>query len=94
VRVSWDPAKNLANRRKHGLSFEEAARLFSVDHLVLFDEAHSQEEDRFVGIGPIRSGVIVVVWSEENEDEAHIISARKATSRERGLYYAHMGRKR
>jgi len=94
VRVSWDGAKNLANQKKHGLSFEDAARLFAsgVDYLVAFDEVHSVEEDRFVAIGPIRSGLVVIVWVEEDDDDIRIISARWATERERKLYRSHMGR--
>ena len=55
MRVEWDEAKNLENRRKHDLSFEEARELFTsgVDYLEIFDEAHSDLEDRFIAIGPI-----------------------------------------
>jgi DNA-binding transcriptional regulator YiaG len=53
VRVSWDRAKNLANKKKHGVSFEEASELFrsGVDYLELFDDRHSDDEDRFIAIG-------------------------------------------
>jgi uncharacterized protein len=56
VRVAWDEAKNLANRRKHGISFEEAAELFasSSDYLEIFDEAHSESEDRSSPSAPLR----------------------------------------
>ena len=54
VRVSWDEAKDLENRKKHGISFEEAKELFTsgTDYLEIFDEAHSDLEDRFIAIGP------------------------------------------
>src|SRR5262249_16914511 len=47
--VAWDEAKNLANQRKHGVSFEEAQELFlsKVDYLEFYDDAHSDFEDRF-----------------------------------------------
>jgi uncharacterized DUF497 family protein len=52
VKVAWDAAKNLANQRKHGLSFEEAQELFlsGRDYLEIFDDAHSDTEDRFIAI--------------------------------------------
>jgi uncharacterized DUF497 family protein len=58
VRIVWDEAKNLANQRKHGVSFEEASKLFTsrVGYLEVFDEAHSDVEDRFIAIGPISRG--------------------------------------
>lgn len=54
MKVEWDDAKDLANQRKHGVSFEEAAELFSrdVECLEIFDHAHSEVEDRFFSIGP------------------------------------------
>jgi uncharacterized DUF497 family protein len=58
VRVTWDRAKNLANQKNHGVSFEEASELFrsGVDYLEQFDNDHSDVEDRFIAIGPIRRG--------------------------------------
>ena len=48
MRFEWDPAKNLASQRKHNVSFEEAAELFTSghDYLEIFDEPHSDQEDR------------------------------------------------
>lgn len=88
----WDEAKNLANRRSHGLSFEEAAELFTsgIDYLEIFDEAHSDTEDRFIAVGPIRRGLVVIVWTERDEDTIRILSARWATRRERALYVSYL----
>jgi len=88
VRFEWDPGKNLANQRKHDVSFEEAAELFTSgrDYLEIFDERHSEVEDRFIAIGLVRQGVVLVVWTERDEDVIRIISARWATSREEYLY--------
>ena len=88
MKVAWDESKNLANQAKHGVSFEEASQLFSsgVDYLEIFDEAHSDEEERFIAIGPVARGVVVVVWTEQEEDTTRIISARRATKRERDHY--------
>lgn len=49
----WDEAKNVANQKKHHVSFQEASVLFSsgVDYLEIFDDEHSETEDRFIAIG-------------------------------------------
>lgn len=92
MRAAWDEAKNLANRRKHGISFEEADELFTsgADYLEIFDEAHSGSEDRFLAIGPVAGGLILVVWAAEDDDTRRIISARWATEREQALYHSYM----
>lgn len=92
LRFTGDEAKNLANQNKHGVSFEEASALFTsgVDYLELFDNAHSDDEERFIAIGPIARGVVLVVWTEQDEDGIRIISARMATKRERDYFLAHV----
>ena len=93
VEVTWDPAKNAANRKKHGITFEEASELFTsgVDYLELFDAAHSATEDRFIAIGPIRRGLVLVVLTEQEEDTIRIISARWATKREQADFVSYQG---
>lgn len=92
MRVAWDEAKNLANQRNHGISFEEAADLFASasGYLEIFDETHSDSEDRFIAIGPIARGLILVVWTEREDETIRIISARWAHAREQALYRAYM----
>jgi uncharacterized protein len=90
MNCTWDPEKHAANLAKHGLGFDEAARLFELpQHLILeeHDAEHSEDEDRIRSIGPIERGVIVVV-SVERDDETtiRIISARFATPNERRRY--------
>ena len=89
----WDHAKNLQNQRKHGLSFEEASRLFESDEQVLeiFDASHSDSEDRYIAIGPISRGMVVVVYAEPEESLIRIISARWANEREQTFYRSRMG---
>jgi hypothetical protein len=88
MRLEWDPAKANANRAKHGLSFEEASELFKadVDYLEIYDQEHSEKEDRFIAIGPIRQGVIVVAYTERDDDVVRIVSARMATKKERQAF--------
>ena len=90
--VEWDPEKDESNQAKHDLSFSEASALFEAgsDYLVIFDEAHSETEDRFIAIGEIERGIAVVVFAETDEQTTRIISARWATGRERSLYRSHM----
>ena len=93
MRFEWDPHKDEANQRKHGLSFDEATELFAGgdDFLEIYDEEHSDEEDRFIAIGPIRAGVVVVVYTERQDDVIRIVSARKATTKELRLLSNYLG---
>ena len=94
VRVTWDRAKNLANQKRHGISFQEASELFrsGVDYLEQFDDDHSHLEDRFIAIGPIRRGLVMVVWAERDGDVVRIISARWATRNEQTLFRSYIRR--
>jgi uncharacterized DUF497 family protein len=85
VRFEWDPAKERANRTKHGLSFQDACELLAsdTDYLEIYDEAHSQEEDRFIAVGMIRTVLIVVVYTVREDEVIRILSARRATRKER-----------
>ena len=91
MEFSWDPGKDEANRKKHGVSFEEAVELFrsGFDYLEIYDEEHSYDEDRFIAIGPIRRGLILVVFTEREDDLTWIISARMATAAERRRFEAY-----
>jgi len=92
MQFEWDPAKDRSNKTKHGLSFRDASELFSsdVDCLEIYDQAHSVEEDRFIAVGPVRQGVIVVVFTERQEDVIRILSARMASAKERDRYEAYL----
>jgi uncharacterized protein len=96
VRITWDAAKNRANQKKHGVSFQEARALLlsGNDYLEIFDEEHSDIEDRFLAIGPITRGLLVVAWTERDENTVRIISARLATRREQTLYRIYKERMR
>ncbi|MCB9833835.1 MAG: BrnT family toxin [Planctomycetes bacterium] len=84
----WDEQKNLLNQEKHGVSFEEAREVFRSDvaALEIFDVEHSATEERFITIGPIKKGLVMVVWTERDEDVVRIISARWATRAEADRY--------
>jgi uncharacterized protein len=89
LRFAWDAHKESQNQRKHGVSFAEAETVFSDEHALLVDDAgHSDQEDRFALLGlsaKLRTLVVVHCYREE-EAVIRIISARKATRRERDVY--------
>ena len=84
----WDDAKNEANVEKHGVSFEEAQTVFfDEDALRFFDRDHSDDEDRFLLVGKrFNLRILMVCHCYRVADRIRIISARKATSRERAVY--------
>ena len=87
MQFEWDPAKAARNLAKHGVSFDEASTVFG-DPLAgtILDPQHSDEEPRFVTIGLSTSRRLVTVAHAEREDRIRIISARRATRRERRKY--------
>lgn len=88
MRFEWDPEKAARNQRTHDVSFEEACELFTTEAPVLevYDVENSVTEDRFKSIGPIRRGIVLVVWTERSDDLVRIISAWWATKTEEELY--------
>jgi uncharacterized DUF497 family protein len=83
----WDDDKARSNLAKHGVSFEDAATVFADPlSLTIPDPAHSQAEDRFVIIGSSYQGKLLVVVHTERGDNVRVISARRASKRERKAY--------
>ncbi len=85
----WDNTKNQANKKKHGVSFEEAETVFYDNSARLIaDPDHSDDEDRFVllGISSETNLLVVVHVYKENDEVIRIISARKATKHEQAKY--------
>ena len=86
ILFEWDDAKNEANKQKHGIRFELALRVFyDENRLEEYDEAHSEDEDRYISLGYV-DGVLVVVHTDRGE-AIRIISARPADKKERVKYY-------
>lgn len=82
----WDEEKAEINKKKHGISFETAAKVFlDEDRLEIYDEAHSLEEERFITIG--RAGDVLFVVYTVRTPKIRLISARLAVPKERRLYY-------
>ena len=85
--LEWDARKALANRKKHGVSFEEAATVFSDQLALTFEDPdHSSDERRELTIGHTVNQRIVFVSHCERGRRIRIISARLATRTERRDY--------
>ncbi len=86
TRFEWDEAKSRSNARKHGLSFENAVRVFEQPHLAQLDTRQEYGEDRWIAVGLIGLIVCIVVYSDRTDRHdtrtIRIISARKATRHE------------
>jgi len=83
----WHPRKAKSNLAKHGVSFEEATRVFFDSLAKIFaDPDHSESEGREVIVGHSKLGRLLVVCFVEREPVARIISARQVTTRERYDY--------
>jgi uncharacterized DUF497 family protein len=87
VNFEWDPSKAAKNRRKHGVSFHEAATAFG-DPLALSyqDPDHSDQEQRFITVEMSNAGRLLIVAHAKRGDRIRIISARRATQTEQEQY--------
>lgn len=87
MRFEWDERKNEKNRQKHGVWFEEAKNIFSDPyHLIFLDT--KQNEERYIVIGYSGSErlLVMVFCYRKSESVIRIISARRATKKERSFY--------
>lgn len=84
MEFEWDRRKAERNRRKHGITFEEAVSVFADPHeLMISDPDHSIDEDRFVSVGQSELDRLLVVGYTERGSKIRIIFARRATWLER-----------
>jgi uncharacterized DUF497 family protein len=87
LEFEWDEDKSVSNQKKHGVTFGEAASVFADPLAVIFDdEVHSDEEQREIIIGHSVKNRLVLVSFTERAGAVRIISARRATKRERKDY--------
>jgi len=87
LRFEWDPRKAARNLARHGVSFEEAATVFG-DPLgrIVTDPRHSVNEERFVLLGLSQTQHFLAIMFAERGETIRLISARRATRRERRDY--------
>ncbi len=82
----WDGEKAIVNRRKHGVSFDEASTVFGDPHAL--DLPELRDDNRFVVIGrSSRDRILFVVHAVKHDEKVRIISARKASPSQREAYF-------
>jgi uncharacterized DUF497 family protein len=91
MRIDWDRAKSRSNLRKHGVSFETASLVFEDPNQLSIQDRFEEGEERWKTMG-ITNGVAVLIVAHtfsdhDGEEVVRIISARKATPRERQRYH-------
>jgi uncharacterized DUF497 family protein len=85
MNYKWDPNKAKSNYKKHGIRFADAVGVFEDENAITIQDEH-ESEDRFITIGmDFLSRILVVVYTFRDV-VIRIISARKATARERNIY--------
>lgn len=82
----WDEEKNCSNFFKHGISFEDAKRVFDLAGVSYFDTENSVIEDRYVEIGFSGGRLLTVVYVQLGDDRIRLISARRASYSEEKRY--------
>jgi uncharacterized protein len=85
VRYVWDPTKGRTNRKKHGVSFEEAVTTFADPLAIIVDDDVHPERAVLIGMS-FTERVVVTIFIEKHDDEIRLISARMATRAERRRY--------
>ena len=84
--IRWDEPERRANLRKHGFDFADAGTVFDGVTYTYEDARLTYAEQRFVTLGSLRELVVSIVHTEEG-DHIRVISMRKATKREREIYF-------
>ena len=82
----WDSAKEQANRRKHGVDFRTAAKVFLDPHVIEFDDLNAAAELRFNAIGLVDGRMLFVTYTMR-DDVVRIISARGVEPHEKRKYH-------
>jgi uncharacterized DUF497 family protein len=87
LQFEWDEKKAKINKRKHGVTFEEATTAFADELSITIDDPiHSEDEDRLILIGQSKGFKTLIVIHVEKRESIRIISARKATKHEQKFY--------
>jgi len=86
MRFSYDPAKAATNLKKHGVSFADAEGVLEDPLAFTVEDPDAAGEQRFVSIGLGSAGELLVVVYTERADDYRLISARRATKKERKDY--------
>ena len=88
---TWDPTKNAANVRRHGIAFEDAKRIFDGPTVEREDDRFDYGEIRIYAIGLVNGIEITVIYTDRDDDERHLISAWRFEPHERRFYWQYLG---
>ena len=86
MKYEWDEVKNRLNIRNHGIDFMDVPSMFQHPMVMFLDQRKDYGEERWLGIGILKTILAVVVFAEPNDETTRIISARKATKHEEQIY--------
>jgi hypothetical protein len=86
VEIGFDPAKRARNPAKHGLDLADAGEVLERPCIDLLDDLIAHGEERWASTGKLGDLIVVCIWTERGEDEARIISLRRATTHEQTDY--------
>lgn len=88
---TWDPSKNAANVRRHGIAFEDARRIFEGPTVEREDDRFNYGEVRIYAIGLVNGVEITVIYTDRDGDERHLISAWRSEPHERRYFWQKLG---
>jgi uncharacterized DUF497 family protein len=91
VEFEWDPAKATRNVEKHGVDFDTAAEIFDDPNLFVVIDSRTYGERRYQAIGASRGAILFVAYAMRSHNVCRIISARRASRRERAAYTLQTG---
>ena len=91
MKYAWDPRKNRKNLLVHGISFDDAIRIFEGPTLERIDDRFEYGEVRIYAIGVVNGIEITAIYTEVSGTECRIISAWRAERHEREAYWQNIG---
>jgi uncharacterized protein len=86
MEIEWDPDKAAANLRKHGVDFRDVVGMFEDPYALTRDDPDARGEQRFVSVGMDFLGRVLTIVYTHRDVNIRLISARRATKRERETY--------
>lgn len=86
MKYEWDEHKNRLNIRKHEIDFMDVPSMFQHPMVTFLDQRRDYGEERWVGIGILKTSLAVIAFTEPDDDTIRIISARKALKYEEQIY--------
>ena len=90
MRFTWDPRKSRSNVRRHGIAFQDAARIYEGPTVERIDDRIDYGETRVYAIGLVNGIEITVIYTDRGNDERRLIAAWRAEPHERRYYWQHL----